>query len=138
MFAPGVVAAWVGGHRKPDGDLNLVVEASLQAAESGYPRRCLPSSPSAASMQEQEKEERRSRPSSEEEVERRPSVPSSPCSSAGPTDKDACIICLHRRRVVAIIPCGHLCACEQCLPGLHSMGEARCPVCRAPVASTLR
>lgn len=43
-----------------------------------------------------------------------------------------CQVCAARPRAVALSPCGHVPSCAACLPGL-----ARCPVCRAPVESTL-
>jgi len=44
---------------------------------------------------------------------------------------DKCTICMDRTATIAMVPCGHLCCCEQC-----SRGLASCPICRAPVTKT--
>lgn len=44
-----------------------------------------------------------------------------------------CVICMERPRVTAMVPCGHVSTCTKCTAGLHD-----CPICRAPVDSTLR
>ncbi len=42
-----------------------------------------------------------------------------------------CVICLEHRRCVVLLPCAHLCLCDQCT-------FAECPLCRAPVLERLR
>ena len=46
-------------------------------------------------------------------------------------DNDAedfeCVLCLGRGRGYIFIPCGYLCACENCEVYLE-----RCPICRVP------
>ena len=44
-----------------------------------------------------------------------------------------CVICLEKEAVVALIPCGHRCACEACAPSLRN-----CPMCRQPVREAKR
>jgi hypothetical protein len=44
-----------------------------------------------------------------------------------------CVICLEKAAVVALIPCGHRCACEACAPSLRN-----CPMCRQPVREAKR
>ena len=44
-----------------------------------------------------------------------------------------CVICLEKAAVVALIPCGHRCACEGCAPSLRN-----CPMCRQPVREAKR
>jgi len=43
-----------------------------------------------------------------------------------------CVVCWSRKSVVALVPCGHVCLCQQC----SALPE--CPMCRAPVSSYLR
>ena len=54
--------------------------------------------------------------------------------------EEACVVCWDKRRVVALVPCGHVCMCSGCVQEiLHSQGVgARCPSCRASITSTLR
>ena len=44
-----------------------------------------------------------------------------------------CVICLENEAVVALIPCGHRCACEACAPSLNN-----CPMCRQPIREANR
>ena len=44
-----------------------------------------------------------------------------------------CVVCMDRAARIAMLPCGHLCCCEDCARGL-----AQCPVCRTPVQTTQR
>jgi hypothetical protein len=44
-----------------------------------------------------------------------------------------CHICLERNLPIVFLPCGHLCACAMCDPGLK-----HCPMCRREVSDTLR
>lgn len=50
---------------------------------------------------------------------------------------DRCVVCLESKRCCALIPCGHVAACEE-----HSValidGGAACPICHAQVRSALR
>jgi hypothetical protein len=61
--------------------------------------------------------------------------------------EDACIVCLSMRRVIAMVPCGHVCMCAGCLErflaerggaGRESSGAIRCPTCRAAVQTVVR
>lgn len=47
--------------------------------------------------------------------------------------KTECVICLDAVPVMALLPCGHLCACEDCGPMLKT-----CPICRAVVHEAKR
>lgn len=40
-----------------------------------------------------------------------------------------CVVCLAAPRVRVAMPCGHLCACDECT----GMCDKRCPMCRKPV-----
>ena len=44
-----------------------------------------------------------------------------------------CVVCLENEAVMALMPCGHRCACEACAPNLRN-----CPMCRQPVRESTR
>ena len=44
------------------------------------------------------------------------------------SDESLCIICMESPATYALLPCGHLCACEE-----HAALLNPCPICRAPV-----
>ncbi|KAJ1482268.1 hypothetical protein T484DRAFT_1952444 [Baffinella frigidus] len=48
----------------------------------------------------------------------------------------ACVVCLERLAVMALLPCGHRCVCARCSDGgaLRSV----CPMCRADVENAVR
>ena len=45
-----------------------------------------------------------------------------------------CVICLENLRSHAIVPCGHMCLCEECAPVVTES----CPMCREPMILTMR
>ena len=47
--------------------------------------------------------------------------------------KTECVVCLSAEPVMALMPCGHRCACEGCGPSLRT-----CPMCRADVQEAKR
>lgn len=49
-----------------------------------------------------------------------------------PAEQD-CVVCLNKAAQVAMDPCGHLCACEQCATTVTN-----CPLCRGSVRKRLR
>jgi E3 ubiquitin-protein ligase MGRN1 len=52
-----------------------------------------------------------------------------------------CVICLTESCTTAVIPCNHLCLCDDCGDKLGSDANCerrRCPICRAPLTSLLR
>jgi hypothetical protein len=52
----------------------------------------------------------------------------------GETDgRGECVVCWERQAIFAVVPCGHVCLCSECLS--H---QDYCPMCRAQVSSTLR
>ena len=59
------------------------------------------------------------------------SVPTLPLDD--PPSPLKCHICLERDLQIAFLPCGHLCACGMCAPGL-----THCPMCRRDVLDTVR
>ena len=48
-------------------------------------------------------------------------------------EQGMCASCWGAEAVVAMVPCGHKCACEGCAPGME-----RCPMCRAAVEGRVR
>mmetsp|Transcript_30672 Transcript_30672/g.44013 ORF Transcript_30672/g.44013 Transcript_30672/m.44013 type:complete len:339 (+) Transcript_30672:1-1017(+) len=48
-------------------------------------------------------------------------------------DYDECVVCVERCSIYAIVPCGHLCLCDVCLPKVTI-----CPLCYGPKESSLR
>lgn len=49
-------------------------------------------------------------------------------------EEDACVVCLDKKKVVLIYPCGHLCVCQGCANKL----EGQCPVCRGKVTDVVK
>jgi len=47
--------------------------------------------------------------------------------------KTECVVCLTAEPVMALMPCGHRCACADCAPALRM-----CPICRCPVQEAKR
>ena len=62
---------------------------------------------------------------------------------AGPVDttkvlRGDCVVCLGARQATrAVVPCGHLAACEDCALRLR-MAQGRCPICRGPACDFIR
>jgi hypothetical protein len=50
---------------------------------------------------------------------------------------DSCAVCLTKTRTHVFVPCGHLCACQQCASDCLYRG-ARCPICRQPAEQVIR
>ena len=48
-------------------------------------------------------------------------------------DENFCVVCMERPATIALLPCGHLCACKEDA-GLLNL----CPICRAPVQNRQR
>ena len=49
------------------------------------------------------------------------------------TAKSECVVCLSGEPVMALMPCGHRCACAECGPMLET-----CPLCRTAVQEAKR
>ncbi|EJK50293.1 hypothetical protein THAOC_30765 [Thalassiosira oceanica] len=49
---------------------------------------------------------------------------------------DVCVVCLERPSSVAVLPCGHVCLCLQCLPA--TMKKGICPVDRVETSRCLQ
>lgn len=55
-----------------------------------------------------------------------------------PNESDgACVICRGSKATIAIVPCGHLCMCQDCATELATREET-CPLCRGQVTGTLK
>lgn len=50
---------------------------------------------------------------------------------------EECVICMSEPRNTIIIPCRHLCLCDQCADALRFQTN-KCPICRGPVRSLLK
>lgn len=45
-------------------------------------------------------------------------------------DDQVCVVCRTNPREIILLPCGHVCLCEDCSVDITS----GCPVCRAPIS----
>lgn len=53
-----------------------------------------------------------------------------PNSNTSPIDRsDECVICMDKKKTVAVVACGHKCLCQKCSKQQPSL----CPICRTPV-----
>lgn len=48
-------------------------------------------------------------------------------------DQGRCVVCMNRAARIAMLPCGHLCCCDDCARDM-----TQCPVCRTPIQKTQR
>ncbi len=65
-----------------------------------------------------------------------PSQPARPQAMNAPPpteDSKLCVVCMDEVLEVVLMPCGHVCACEQCSKQL-----TQCPMCRQPVDRAIR
>ena len=53
------------------------------------------------------------------------------------SESTMCYMCLSEPKAHLLLPCGHKCACEDCVTLLNVPG-ATCPLCRADVTSSMR
>jgi Zinc finger, C3HC4 type (RING finger) len=69
-----------------------------------------------------------------------PPLPAGPARGEGSEPASApCVICTDRPAIRALVPCGHLCLCDDCsVQFLHSASQRACPLCRVHATSTLR
>eukprot|EP00656_Telonema_subtile_P051861 TRINITY_DN707_c0_g1_i1.p1 TRINITY_DN707_c0_g1~~TRINITY_DN707_c0_g1_i1.p1 ORF type:complete len:699 (+),score=142.19 TRINITY_DN707_c0_g1_i1:88-2184(+) len=52
-------------------------------------------------------------------------------------EHNLCVVCDDNDAVMAVVPCGHCCACEECAL-LLKPGEGKCPMCRQEITCLLR
>lgn len=61
--------------------------------------------------------------------------------AAGPSDDDIegreCVICMSEERDTTVLPCRHLCMCDECARALRNQTN-KCPICRNPIEALLR
>ena len=61
-----------------------------------------------------------------------------PAETESPEARE-CVVCMEEHRTTAMVPCGHRCVCDACAASCFAAGQSRlCPMCRAPVVSTMR
>ena len=48
-----------------------------------------------------------------------------------------CYICMVNEKCIMMLPCRHLCICEQCQPLLRNHGNT-CPMCRKKVKQMIK
>ena len=53
-------------------------------------------------------------------------------------EESECLICLTETKIVALLPCKHVCYCEECVKEVQKKPRNDCPVCRTPVNSFLK
>lgn len=53
-------------------------------------------------------------------------------------EESECLICMTDAKVVALLPCKHVCYCEECVKEVQKKPRSECPVCRTPVNSYLK
>jgi hypothetical protein len=67
--------------------------------------------------------------------------PAAPCNEEEPPapadtpDEKLCVICLGRLKVVAAVPCGHVCTCVTCAA---TGNLTQCPLCRTPLVMMMK
>lgn len=44
-------------------------------------------------------------------------------------ENQLCVVCRQNPREIILLPCGHVCLCEDCADGIHEC----CPVCRQQI-----
>lgn len=49
-----------------------------------------------------------------------------------------CVICQDNLRCILMLPCKHLCLCNGCAKRITGLRRSQCPICRKPIAQTLR
>ena len=60
-------------------------------------------------------------------------------SSQPEEEETLCVVCMDApKNHINMVPCMHVCACEECARQLLERGAQNCPVCRAPVERSAR
>jgi hypothetical protein len=65
-------------------------------------------------------------------------APAQPPQAALQRVKGQCCACLTEQANYLMIPCNHLCVCEQCMRMIDERGQRQCPICRSELESVLR
>eukprot|EP00927_Polykrikos_kofoidii_P025267 TRINITY_DN22735_c0_g1_i1.p1 TRINITY_DN22735_c0_g1~~TRINITY_DN22735_c0_g1_i1.p1 ORF type:complete len:633 (-),score=81.75 TRINITY_DN22735_c0_g1_i1:56-1954(-) len=90
------------------------------AAEEGAAVEVAPAAPSSAELSEQ------------------PVSGSLPAGGTKEEDDGVCTVCLEKPADAAVVPCGHMCGCHDCLQMLQASRSPLCPMCRGPLTSVIR
>ena len=53
-------------------------------------------------------------------------------------EQRTCVVCTADAAVVAIVPCGHVCLCQDCEGAMRKHNQRVCPMCRTSIRETLR
>eukprot|EP00039_Didymoeca_costata_P016001 m.279468 g.279468 ORF g.279468 m.279468 type:complete len:902 (+) comp16323_c10_seq1:366-3071(+) len=65
--------------------------------------------------------------------------PSEPAPPPRPSRPSAtCVVCLEKLPNQLLLPCKHLCICEECIETFRSAGSRQCPLCRKEVTTVQR
>ena len=48
-----------------------------------------------------------------------------------------CVVCQDKEKCIMILPCRHLCICQDCQAPLQARNN-HCPICRRPVRQTIK
>ncbi len=49
-----------------------------------------------------------------------------------------CVICQDKEKCIMILPCRHLCICQDCQGPLLAQDSVSCPICRKPLRQTIK
>jgi hypothetical protein len=63
--------------------------------------------------------------------------PAAPAPQPG-AEETQCVVCFDAPKNHVLVPCMHMCVCEECAERLVSFKPPRCPVCRATIEQTAR
>lgn len=70
--------------------------------------------------------------------QRSPLTKTSPTSILNKSNEtNCCVVCRDRPKCVLLLPCKHLCMCEECAEFIGAMRQAFCPLCRSTVNKQL-
>merc|ERR1712107_617498 len=59
-------------------------------------------------------------------------------ANAAHTSDRQCVVCMTDPPTMILLPCGHICCCDQCVRAIRDARPSTCPLCRAHVSSTTR
>lgn len=65
-------------------------------------------------------------------------IPLQGVDNRGGPERPQCIVCLDHDVEVIILPCGHVCLCQECVNILITSGDKKCPTCRGDIMSVNR
>ena len=65
------------------------------------------------------------------------SQPAAPAAETVHDDKNRwlCVVCLEAEKVVALLPCRHMCMCAACTMSIMASSK-QCPVCRTAISDS--